>query len=157
MRRRIKKLAYLQYEKHTDPQIPIPSVIWRKPIVDNRMYIVQREETNFIDVPHAFMIEWSETSDIEHGIEPTTYSVYVLNETKAKEIMFDLSFGLRNSESWSIHVPHCKNRKVTLVCIELVDIDTELNTNSLYCEYLEWKAKDWFEATLKENNENCNE
>jgi len=148
MPRKIKKLAHMLNQLEESDYI--------LPIAVKDIYINHRDRLNYIDVPHAFVVEWSEYSEVEHGIEPSTYSIYCLNEDKAKSIFFDLIFGLRNSESWSIHVPHCPNRKVKTICIELTEKDKEISTNSLYCEWLEWKAKDWFEDTLI-NNENNNE
>ena len=152
MPKKVKKLANLNtLDLQAESEkigIPMPCVAWRKPKC-NTVHFIHREDDNsifknYIDVPHAFLVEWAEDSDQDKFVEPTTYSIYVLNETKAKEIVFDLMFGLRNSESWSVHVPHCDNRKVRNICIELVEIDKSLSTNSLYCEYLDEKAKDWF-------------
>ena len=128
MRSKRKTLAHLKKE--------------RRPQHAGIIYIQNINNENWIGKDIAFIVEWSEIS--EHDEEPNTYSIYCLNEDKAKSIFFDLVFGLRNSESWSQYVPHDNNRKVDNVAIEVLERHDDYSTNSLYTNWLDVKAKSFF-------------
>ena len=128
MRRRLKKIFNIK--ENVTQQIT------------EKVWISNPFEMNWNDRDISYVVEWCEDSTHECD-EPNSYTIYVLRESKAKEILFDLLFGLRNSESWSKHVPHCKNRKVTSITIEVSERDDGYSTNSLYCNFLGLKAIDY--------------
>ena len=72
-------------------------------------------------------------------------------------LFFDIIFGLRNSESWSKFVPHCDDRKVNNVSIAIMERNDKYKTNSLYCEWLEYGAREWFILEFAERFLNDNE
>ena len=73
-----------------------------------------------------YILEWKEENGLEDNRDPDSFSLVYRNELSAKSIAFDLAMNLKNSEYFSIYVPHCKERIVKKVMVYVLKEELSL-------------------------------